>query len=126
MQRDCIGQIVKNIESLSIPREEYGYREATANTAVSLLRRDGATFDLVFVDPPYGKDLVPQTLELLADGALLNPGAWIVAEHHKKEPLPEACGELVCFRKKEYGDVAITFYCLKRDRVIRGAHQAEE
>ena len=126
MQKECIEQIVKNIESLSIPREEYGYREATAKTAVSLLRRDGAKFDLVFVDPPYGQELVPQTLELLADGSLLNPGAWIVAEHHKKEPVPETCGELVLFRKKDYGDVAITFYCLKKDKMLQGPVKTEE
>lgn len=37
-------------------------------------------FDLVFIDPPYRRDLVPATLDLLQKRDWLKPGAVIVAE----------------------------------------------
>ena len=40
----------------------------------------GAPFDLAFLDPPYGKDLVLPCLRTLADGAWLMPDALVVVE----------------------------------------------
>ena len=37
-------------------------------------------FDLVFLDPPYAKGLLPATLAMLADYGLLNDGARVVCE----------------------------------------------
>jgi 16S rRNA (guanine966-N2)-methyltransferase len=40
----------------------------------------GAPFDLVFLDPPYGKGLAPPTLLALRAGDWLAPGALAVVE----------------------------------------------
>jgi 16S rRNA (guanine966-N2)-methyltransferase len=40
----------------------------------------GAVFDLVFLDPPYGKGLVPPTLAALCAGGWLAAGALVVVE----------------------------------------------
>jgi 16S rRNA (guanine966-N2)-methyltransferase len=40
----------------------------------------GAAFDLVFLDPPYGKGLVPTTLAALCAGGWLAAGALVVVE----------------------------------------------
>jgi 16S rRNA (guanine966-N2)-methyltransferase len=57
--------------------------------AARILRRDacklgpapgGECFNLAFVDPPYGKDLVPPTLNALRDGGWLGKDALAVIE----------------------------------------------
>ncbi|MBE6614259.1 MAG: 16S rRNA (guanine(966)-N(2))-methyltransferase RsmD [Ruminococcaceae bacterium] len=38
------------------------------------------SYDIVFLDPPYGSDLLAQALKQLSDGKVLAPGAIIVCE----------------------------------------------
>jgi 16S rRNA (guanine966-N2)-methyltransferase len=40
---------------------------------------------LVFLDPPYGKDLLAPTLEALRDAGWIAPEALLVAEMHRKD-----------------------------------------
>jgi 16S rRNA (guanine966-N2)-methyltransferase len=54
---------------------------ATPSTIVS-----GAPCALVFLDPPYGADLVPRALAHLTAGGWIAPGALIVAETARDEP----------------------------------------
>ena len=51
----------------------------------------GAPFDLVFLDPPYGKGLGELALSRLRDGGWLNPGAIAVLEVGNEEA-PETPG----------------------------------
>ncbi len=75
------------------------------------LAKDGETFDLIFMDPPYAKGLVEAVVTRLADGALLRPGARIVAEHETGATTPEAPGGgLVRDDSRRYGDTTLTFY----------------
>jgi 16S rRNA (guanine966-N2)-methyltransferase len=62
-----------------------------AGTA-SVLRRDvtrlgvppdRSPFDLAFLDPPYGRGLVPPTLDRLLEGRWLGKGALVVVEETK-------------------------------------------
>ncbi len=48
----------------------------------------GAPYDIAFMDPPYGYDLVDPTLAQLVDGGWLKSDAFIVAEVSKDDPAP--------------------------------------
>jgi 16S rRNA (guanine966-N2)-methyltransferase len=52
---------------------------------------EGGSFRLAFLDPPYGKGLVPPTLKALRDGGWLGKGALIVIEERAaaKVALPD-------------------------------------
>jgi 16S rRNA (guanine966-N2)-methyltransferase len=81
------------------------YREA-----VRRLSEKGRTFDLVFLDPPYGKGLVGQAAELLSRAGILAPGAVVVAERASRDPgetVPAEWRERV---DRRYGDTRITLY----------------
>jgi len=52
----------------------------------ALTMPDGAPCSLVFLDPPYGADLVPRALAHLAGRGWIAPGALIVAETARAEP----------------------------------------
>ncbi|WP_396587958.1 16S rRNA (guanine(966)-N(2))-methyltransferase RsmD [Bermanella sp. R86510] len=38
------------------------------------------TFDVIFLDPPFNKGLLPQCIELIQTGKLLAPSGWIYIE----------------------------------------------
>jgi 16S rRNA (guanine966-N2)-methyltransferase len=63
--------------------------------------------DLVFIDPPYGKDLVPLIIAGLSQKGILAPFALIVAETRKTEILPLEVGKLHLTKSKKYGETRI-------------------
>ncbi|MBB36462.1 MAG: 16S rRNA (guanine(966)-N(2))-methyltransferase RsmD [Hirschia sp.] len=68
----------------------------------------GDRYDIAFMDPPYGYDLVGPTLAQLVKGNWLKPDALIVAETSKDEAVPEMDGyELMDSR--DYGAARVLF-----------------
>jgi 16S rRNA (guanine966-N2)-methyltransferase len=63
-----------------------GALAARARPAAGPALPGGAPCALVFLDPPYGADLVPRALAHLAAGGWIAPGALIVAETARDEP----------------------------------------
>ena len=76
---DARGAIRENVDSLSLfGRTRVHRRDAT--DLGSRPRSDGDPFDVVFLDPPYGKGLGEIALAKLAAGGWINPGALMVFE----------------------------------------------
>lgn len=100
---------------------EDNLKETGLQERAELLRRDARAalldfaarrrrFDLVFVDPPYGKELVPAALELIAAHDLLSEEGWVICEHHHKDPVPAAAGGLTKFREIVFGETVLSIY----------------
>ncbi|RZU99315.1 16S rRNA (guanine(966)-N(2))-methyltransferase RsmD [Spiribacter vilamensis] len=69
------------------------------------LRADPATFDLVFLDPPFDSHLLADSLERLRQGGWLSADAqvYIESRDRRRPPLDPAVWE--CEREKTAGDV---------------------
>ena len=103
-------------ESRALQRENV---EALGLTGVTKIwRRDatdlgplgtgaGGPFDLVFLDPPYRKNLVTPALKSLRDGGWLNTRALLVIESAKGENFDAEGYERLEVR--DYGDTQVTF-----------------
>ncbi len=66
----------------------------------------GGPFDLVFLDPPYRKNLLDPALKSLREGGWLADGALIVAEMAEDEPAPKADG-FEPLDERVYGDTRV-------------------
>ncbi|MBU1248873.1 MAG: 16S rRNA (guanine(966)-N(2))-methyltransferase RsmD [Proteobacteria bacterium] len=70
--------IRENLNSLGVPP---GRHKVLPKDALTVLRRPpDLPFDLVFVDPPYGKDLFLPALTALLEHSWLGQGAFVLAE----------------------------------------------
>ena len=78
--------------------------------AVRRLSAKGKTFDLVFLDPPYGEGLVGRSAELLSRAGILAPGAVVVAERASRDPGDTLPAEWRERADRRYGDTRITLY----------------
>ena len=78
--------------------------------AVRRLSSKGRTFDLVFLDPPYGKGLVGLSAGLLSSSGILAPGAVVVAERASRDPGETLPAEWRERADRRYGDTRITLY----------------
>jgi 16S rRNA (guanine966-N2)-methyltransferase len=80
----------------------------------SFLKRDTASYDLIFADPPYwkrhgDKDHVGDLLKNGLIAPRLASDGWFVAEVSANQPSPPA-NDLILSERREYGGSAILFY----------------
>ncbi len=103
--KPACGVIDSNIHALDALNETYVLRR----DAMRLGERPAETsrFNLVFLDPPYGKGLAEQTLEVLRQGDWLSEDALLVVEEDKRSGFVSPTGfeEL---DRRVYGDTEIT------------------
>ncbi len=67
-------------------------------------------FDLVFLDPPFRKDLLAETLALLEASQLLAEGAVIYLEQEKEGRAPVCPKDWVLLKEKVAGQVSYQLY----------------
>ncbi|NLJ32979.1 MAG: 16S rRNA (guanine(966)-N(2))-methyltransferase RsmD [Firmicutes bacterium] len=78
--------------------------------SLNLLKSKGLLFNLVFLDPPYGKEITRFTLENLAESGLLLPAGTVVVEHSPRDELPAKILTLQLGQRRHYGDTVLSFY----------------
>lgn len=74
----------------------------------AIKKLSGTTFDLIFVDPPYSKNLVNKTIELVVKSGLLEAHSMVVVEHSPDEE-PQGYGSLILTETRKYGQTRISF-----------------
>ena len=114
-----------NLEALGIASGPVDVRRADALDALRAAASRQETYDLVFIDPPYGRARPaptasespsadrwgPQLSAILP--SLLSPGARVVVESDRRAPLElprTGVGGLELERHKRYGDTSITIH----------------
>lgn len=106
---DCFQIIKENL----IHTKLLDKAEVMATDVCSALRKlsqKGDKFDIIFLDPPYGKGLVEETLKCIVGVDIMKPDTLIVAEHDVSDTVPRSIGNLTNFRQQKYGDTIISFY----------------
>ncbi|MBR4040336.1 MAG: 16S rRNA (guanine(966)-N(2))-methyltransferase RsmD [Clostridia bacterium] len=107
MDRDACNAIRKNMETTRLGEQcrliARDYRQA-----LETLAREGAKFDVVFIDPPYKMENTGEMCAELYDRGVLSEQFLIVVEHRRgMAPLLDQRFEAFDIRK--YGDTEITF-----------------
>jgi 16S rRNA (guanine966-N2)-methyltransferase len=109
VERDAaaIRALRQNLAELGLVAPEAEVRVGDALAALRAARRGGETYDLVFVDPPYGlaRGLEGGLSALLP--ALLAPGARVVVEGDRRAPVELP---LQVAQQRRYGDTTITIH----------------
>ncbi len=93
-----------NLEQLGIEPRDAEVRRAEAIAALRSAQRRKETYDLVFIDPPYGQahDWGPKLSMLLP--SLLGPAARVVVESDRRAPLVL---DMELQQDRRYGDTSI-------------------
>jgi 16S rRNA (guanine966-N2)-methyltransferase len=81
----------------------------TAKRGIAVLEEREEVFNLIFMDPPYGKGLGGKTIEEIARRGIINPTGVIVIEHSSKEKIIPPLG-LELSQQRRYGDTSVSFF----------------
>ena len=104
-------------DSIRLIKENIAHCGAQEGAAVmpgdfrKLLMNVPVNFDIILLDPPYGKGLMEPCFELIRERDLLRDGGFIVAEHRKEEKLPDQIHGYNKVKERKYGIVVLSIYC---------------
>ena len=99
------GLIRTNIESMGVQgRAKIFRRDATSLGDAGTI----APFDLVFADPPYGRQLAERAVASALAGGWLKPEAIVVVEEAAASPFSPPEG-FAALDRRDYGDTTVTF-----------------
>lgn len=103
-------------DSLKLIRGNISYCKADEKATVipgdfrKVLARLTDQMDVILLDPPYGKGMLPECFELIEEYDILSENGVIVAEHRREEQLPETFGKFIKIKERRYGTVVISIY----------------
>jgi 16S rRNA (guanine966-N2)-methyltransferase len=78
--------------------------------AAKLQKLGYTAFDIIFVDPPYGKNFSLAVLNYLSKSSFTAATTKIVLEERHDIVLPQQIGRLTLTDKRRYGEAAFWFY----------------
>lgn len=81
--------------------------------AVNVLDRlkvQNKKFDIIFLDPPYNKNLIQETLKIIDKNDIISDNGIVIAEKDIADIIPEEQGTLKLIRNQKYGDTVLAFY----------------
>ena len=84
--------------------------------ALRVLRGRDSRFDLVFLDPPYGKGIAERAAKDLAGTGLLEPGGTVVVEEAARTPDPDFPAAWERTGDKRYGDTRVMIFTVGKER----------
>ncbi len=67
-------------------------------------------YDLILLDPPYGRGDAAAALEEIGRHLPMNADALVAAQAGAREAMPERAGRLVLTRREKYGETGLGFY----------------
>ena len=105
MERGVAQQLQKNLATLKASNAKV----VNTNT-LAFLAQTGTPHDIVFVDPPFRKGLLEETLKLLESNGWLNDEALIYIESEVENGLPPVPASWHLYREKVAGQVAYRLY----------------
>lgn len=113
--RKCFSVIEENITKTRLG-DRVEFIKADVYITIKKLASSGKKFDIIFMDPPYSKDLVKPCLEGIHDGNLLEDDGIIIVEHDIKDIIEDKVGNLTKYREKKYGNTMVTFFSKEENR----------
>jgi len=107
MDRAACDAIKRNMEATKLSEScrliARDYRQA-----MDQLAREGAKFDIVFIDPPYKMENTGEMCAALYDKGLLS-GSFLIVVEHRRGMAPLLDERFEAFDLRKYGETEITF-----------------
>ena len=106
--RQALRLIQKNLSQCGMERQSE-ILPKDAIRAVGILKARGDSFDLIFMDPPYGRGWVEKTFEKLNAHRIYHESTLLVVQRDRREPLPETLEGWDLIRERRIGDTIVSF-----------------
>lgn len=83
--------------------------------ALKKLSNEGKVFELIFIDPPYCKEMIPEAMKIIKENNMLDKRGIIVTKIDSIEEIYAGYEDIVLIKSRKYGNTTVCFYCYKED-----------
>ncbi len=104
-------QLRDNLASLKIEGERRG--TIVNKDAIKYLEETAEAFDIIFLDPPYRKGLLPKVLQQIVSRSLLSTNGLIYLEHESEEQFDWQQWDFEVLKQSKAGQVCGVLLALK-------------
>ena len=111
----CFKVVEENMVVLEMPYYErkecyFDTFKLDAFAAIKEFARKKRQFDIIFIDPPYSRELAKKALKTLVAHDIVFSNSLLVFQHDKREGLPDQQGRFSLFKTRKYGASLVTIY----------------
>lgn len=105
ISKDAVNVIKKNVKRCRAEDRSFVYQ---GDFIKAINKFNDKAFDIVFLDPPYGKDIGIQAISNL--GRLVKDNGIVVLETDSTDSVPDKIDCFTKYDKRNYGRVVISFF----------------
>ncbi len=87
--------------------------------AINIIVQKKIKYDVIFIDPPYGKKNIDKTLKILSYNDIIDKNGIIIAESHVNDKMPEEEGEFKLLDIRKYGITVLSFYITVKGEKVK-------
>lgn len=84
--------------------------KSDSTKVIVLLGKENIKFDYIFIDPPFGNNLIIKAIQKIMEEDILKDDGLIIIEHEKKMILEEETINLQRIDYRNYGNECLSFY----------------
>lgn len=106
--------LAKNVENLKFG-EICKCLNMDSYKALEEFGRKNIIFDLIFIDPPYMKDMIPLAVEIIEKEGILERDGLIVTKIDTQEEIYQGTDKIILVDSRKYGNTTVCFYRYKED-----------
>lgn len=79
-------------------------------STLKTLANKGKLFDIIFIDPPYAKEMIKPAIEIIESTKCLEKNGIIVCKIDTKEQIYDSNKSVMLYDKRKYGNTTILIY----------------
>jgi len=99
----------ENVESLKF--QDFCFpMNIDAYEGLKNLANKGKKFDIIFIDPPYCKEMIPEAMKIVKDNEILKNDGIIVTKIDTIEEIYEGYKDIKLTKSKKYGNTTVCYY----------------
>lgn len=111
---NSVAVMAENVKSCGMQDRTRLFRTSAGTFVNQNQAAKDAPFDLIFLDPPYSRNLITPTLNGIVKNKLLSGCGIICVEAARKDPVPSEVPGLIQLDRREYGSTAVSFFSLSK------------
>ncbi|MBC5628461.1 16S rRNA (guanine(966)-N(2))-methyltransferase RsmD [Clostridium sp. NSJ-6] len=107
--KDAFSLLKQNIENLKFEDTCYALNKDSYE-ALRYLSDRNKLFDVIFVDPPYCREMIPEAIKIIYDKKILSKDGIIVTKIDSIEEIYKGYEEISLIKSRKYGNTTICLY----------------
>ena len=107
--KDAFSLLKQNIENLKFEDTCYALNKDSYE-ALRYLSDKNKVFDIIFIDPPYCKEMIPEAIKIIYEKKMLSKDGIIVTKIDSIEEIYEGYEEISLIKSRKYGNTTICLY----------------